>query len=129
VNTNIADFIFGADTLRLDPANDYVAEIPPAIDSVQTLFDALRRELRLPAYFGDNWDAVEECLRDLHWIKVRRVIIVHRDLPRLEARPLKVYLDVLSSSVRDWKPSEAHELAVVFPREAYNGIINIIWNL
>ncbi|MBO6518423.1 MAG: barstar family protein [Rhodospirillales bacterium] len=35
------------------------------IDSDDALFGALALSLSFPDYFGRNWDAVDECLRDL----------------------------------------------------------------
>ena len=65
-------------------AEDYVARIPPSLNTRERLFDALIHELQLPAYFGENWDALSECLRDLSWIESKRVVILHTDLPPLD---------------------------------------------
>ena len=66
----------------------------------------------------ENWDALEECLRDLSWLESRRVIIVHEDLPPLSKDELTVYADVLRSCIRHWKPEDDHELVAVFPEAA-----------
>lgn len=31
---------------------------------------------QFPPYYGENWDALEECLRDLSWLKFRGVAII-----------------------------------------------------
>jgi len=112
---NLSRFCLDLGTLDLDPEKDCVARIPADLRSKQELLRALSRELEFPDYFGHNWDALDECLRDFWWIKQRRVVIVHRDVPQLSPDELAIYLDVLRSAIEDWKPGDDHELVVVFP--------------
>ncbi|MFI8085278.1 barstar family protein [Kitasatospora sp. NPDC086009] len=42
----------------------------------QGVFEEFSRALALPAYFGWNWNALSECLRDLHWIPAQHYLIV-----------------------------------------------------
>ena len=100
------------------PRGAHVARIPEGIDSKTALFRALVPALALPDFFGANWDALEECLKDLSWIGKRTVAIVHEDLPALEKRELASYLSILSDAVMDWKEGEDHALVVVFPASA-----------
>jgi len=100
------------------PRGAHVARIPSGIDGKTALFRALVPELALPDYFGANWDALEECLRDLSWIEKKTVALVHEDLPSLPGKDLLTYLSVLSEAVNDWKDGDAHALAVVFPPAA-----------
>lgn len=118
------DFIFGPAARA--GRNGFVARLPSGISSREHLFDLLTHALRLPPYFGRNWDALEECLRDLSWIMARRVILVHGDLPGLESDDLRVYIDILSNSVRHWRRKQGHELLVVFPHRAKNDVVSLL---
>jgi RNAse (barnase) inhibitor barstar len=61
------------------------------------LFDALTAALALPDYFGRNWDALDECLRD----REEPVTLVVRDAAsRWERAPeeLRMLIDVWLSA-------------------------------
>jgi RNAse (barnase) inhibitor barstar len=107
----------------LDPHADFIARVPSGIADRQALFEALRCGLELPAYFGFNWDALSDCLRDLSWIQSRRVAILHSELPAMSLKEVTKYLEVLSDCVLEWKPGEAHELIIVFPPGAREAIV------
>jgi hypothetical protein len=104
------------------PRGAHVARIPAGIDGKTALFRALVPALALPDWFGANWDALEECLRDLSWIEKRTVALVHEDLPALPQKELATYLSILSDSVADWKEDDEHALAVVFPAKAEKAV-------
>lgn len=98
--------------------------IPAGIRNRQQLFEQYMNAGSFPEYFGLNWDALEECLRDLSWLKPFRIRILHEDLPLKEdLSGLKTYLDVLTSSMAYWKNCcvdsdsgvAGHELSVYFP--------------
>ena len=119
-------FVFDVVKLNLSKTGVFIARIPPRISEKGALFEAFRRELKLPVYFGDNWDALSDCLRDLSWIKCHAVLIQHEDLPPLSDMEVRTYLEVLADSVQDWKRDEGHELFVVFPATARDAIISVL---
>lgn len=47
-----------------------------AIRHEHDLFEALSRALLFPKYFGMNWDALDDCLRDLDWLPARGYVVV-----------------------------------------------------
>lgn len=72
-------------------------------------FDGLMREfareLRFPAYFGGNWPALNECLRDLGWMqKGRYLLVIHHADNLLSEEPaeLPVLWRVLDGVGRYW---------------------------
>ncbi len=93
---------------------DRVATLQHGISSTEKLMDELVRALDLPWYFGRNWNALDEVLRDLSWIPERRVFLVHPDLPKLSTNDLTTYLSVLSDSAQHWARGGGHELTPVF---------------
>jgi len=76
-----------------------VAEISLAKEH---LFKAFASALEFPAWFGQNWDALEDCLGDLSWRAAEGhvLMVLHHD--RLPRDDLGVLLDVLASSAEYW---------------------------
>lgn len=55
----------------------FVVRLGESIRGREDLFREFVRQLQFPGYFGWNWDAFEECLRDLSWLPVNaRVRII-----------------------------------------------------
>lgn len=107
-------FVFYESTEAL--GDGMIASVRAGIAGVDELFDVLTEALHLPDYFGRNWNAVNDVLRDLWWLAPRRVVLVHADLPDLPPYDLREYLDILRVAVDTWKErSGAHELVVAFP--------------
>jgi hypothetical protein len=99
-----------------------VIEVPPGIVTVDELFAVLAKALLLPPYFGFNWNALSDCLRDFHWIPQMEIVMIHGDLPALPDAELTTYLDVLAEACESWQAGEEHVLRVVFPESAQREI-------
>jgi len=46
------------------------------IDSKDALLSQLASAFQFPSYFGHNWDAAEECLRDLGWLPANGYVLI-----------------------------------------------------
>jgi Barstar (barnase inhibitor) len=123
---DLSAFIFYESDSDLNGQTDFTAVIPSKINNKKELLEALRSSLNLPQYFGYNWDALYECLRDLSWIKERRVLILHRDLPLLPRIELSIYLELLYAAVKDSEPEEDHQLTVAFPKQYLDSVADVL---
>ena len=87
----------------------------------------LADKLEFPAYFGRNWDALEECLRDLSWLPANQAIcLIHEDLPlRAGSRDREIYLSLLAECPT--KSDRPHPIRVVFP-SATKAIVQAVLN-
>jgi hypothetical protein len=107
-------FTFVPDTRCFAASDALVARVTGNISTPQQLFDLLYHLLTLPGYFGFNWNALSDCLRDFHWVGQSKVIIVHDKLPELPPSEMRTYLEVLRDAVVEWRSGEPHSLQVVF---------------
>ena len=123
---DLREFRFDLDLSSMRANTQLIVEIPEGLNDRTGLFAALRRGLRLPKYFGENWDALSDCLRDLSWIKFHQVVIMHSDVPNLGDVNLCIYLDILSECVKDWRKDDGHELIAAFPPEAYGTMKHLV---
>ena len=65
------------DFLDLRGRGFLVTEVgPDELSSSSALFGALSREFQFPDYFGENWDAVADCLGDLEWLDEKRFVLL-----------------------------------------------------
>lgn len=131
-----------ADSLQSESdQEEFVLVVPPGIRSKGDLLAAIAGGGQFPGYFGYNWDALQDCLRDLSWIDTKRVAILHSDIPlREDSCQCRTYLEVLQTALADWVqviqpdtieplpdwPFVEHELRVIFPNNARASIARLL---
>ena len=79
----------------------HIFEIRSAIASAEELFEAMAHAMELPDYFGRNWDALHDALKDLAPDPGQRgfVLVIHnaealwRDAARVAGELVEVWLD------------------------------------
>lgn len=118
-------FRFGISDLPESPA--LVAMLPAGITSKDELLSELAKQLHFPDYFGANWDALWECIRDLSWLPNGAVILEHSDVPLAgDVENLKTYLSILNDTVQKrWLAPDRNvrDLIVSFPSESRERIM------
>jgi len=94
----------------------------PAGASKEQLMAAFAGALKLPAYFGFNWDALEECLRD-RLEAAQHLVVVHKDLPLAESpEDQRTYLRLLRDLARDDSPAR---FTAVFPEAVRSHVLEL----
>lgn len=76
------------------------------------LFAEISAALEFPAYFGQNWAALDECLADLSWLPAKTYVLLVRDSMELltaeSPHQFEVFLKVLKAAASEWaEPVEA----------------------
>jgi RNAse (barnase) inhibitor barstar len=69
------------------------------------LFGQFSDALRFPAYFGWNWDALSDCLRDLNWLPADRYLVVIEEPAKLlsgDAEGRRILFGILGQASREW---------------------------
>lgn len=78
------------------------------------LLERVALALSFPDYFGRNWDALIDCLSDLSWCHEPEAIIDHADIPNLQARDLRLYLESLIDASDRRGPERLPRLRIMF---------------
>lgn len=66
------------------------------------LMESVARALAFPAWFGGNWDALEDCLADLSWSKADGHVLLIEDAMGLPADDRGILVDILASVAASW---------------------------
>ena len=73
--------------------------------------------------FSGNCDAFEECIRDLSWVSVQRIVLAHCGVPfASDHEMLRTYLLILSGASDKWDGQSVHNLEIWFPQESESTI-------
>jgi hypothetical protein len=66
------------------------------------LLRRIAARLGFPGWFGENWDALEDCLTDLSWREGEGHVLVFHGFQFLPADELGVLIDVVISAAEFW---------------------------
>lgn len=100
----------------------YVATIP-AVTGKGQLLDRLAKQLKIPAPFGRNWDALEEMLRRLDWLPERSIVLAHEAVPTLASNDLRTYLSILREANAFWEGLGDRYVIAVFSATAREELV------
>lgn len=70
------------------------------------LLAALAREMAFPEWFGQNWDALADCLADLSWRPAEGYLVLLENCDLLHARALDDHLKALelfAAAAKEWR--------------------------
>jgi hypothetical protein len=109
----MSSFRFTTELPRVGDSRILVVEVPKNVDSKVELLSFLAVNLRFPDHFGRNWDALDECLSDLSWLDVDRIVFWHNDVPLLHgSTDRKAYLELLNGLCKE---ELRKKIEVIFP--------------
>lgn len=109
----MSEIEFISDPRSLIPKDAFTVHLMD-IKSKESLLKIIGNKLAFPDYYGNNWDALNDCLNDLHWIDKKEIVLVHDDLPQLHEQDFRTYVQILSDAVEGWKLNSDHNLRVIF---------------
>ena len=117
--------LFAENLADVDVTDARVVRIPAGLLHKRDLLTILARGLAFPGYFGWNWDALEECLSNLTWIKhPRRIVLIHEGLPfQPDWNNRATYLSIVKAAVANREPNQPHELIAVFPARCRDEVL------
>lgn len=70
------------------------------------LLERIAAALEFPAWFGGNWDALEDCLADLSWLLLPQAaghVLVIEGAAGLPADERGILVDILASAASSWR--------------------------
>jgi Barstar (barnase inhibitor) len=82
-------------------------ELPLAgVANKKQFFAACAKQLKLPSYFGGNWDALADCVRDFNWLAGKGYVVClsgQEKFAKSAADDYLTALDVLAEAAVFWK--------------------------
>ncbi|GGJ48330.1 barstar family protein [Deinococcus roseus] len=75
----------------------------------QDLLDAFATDLEFPEYFGQNWDALSDCLMDFSWLEAEGYVLVLEGTHHLEealGEDYDILMEILEETVKFWQEQD-----------------------
>ena len=71
----------------------------------KSLFNTLSSKLHFPDYFGNNWDAFDECFNDLEWLNGNQYVLFFKNFEETlteDLDELNIFLEIIEDAIKDW---------------------------
>jgi RNAse (barnase) inhibitor barstar len=91
----------------------------------EQLMNAAATALHFPKHFGNNWDALEECLTDLEWVDAEGYVIYYDHIDGLlETHPdqFETLVEILRDAVASWKEDGAAMVVLLSGAKGPKGV-------
>lgn len=80
----------------------------------QGFFDEISAALQFPSYFGENWDALDECINDLDWLPATdSYLLLITDADQLledgPFKDLEILMTILEKTAKNWSTGFNHD--------------------
>ena len=85
----------------------------------ESLFNEVSAALQFPSYFGENWDALDECIIDLEWCPARWYLLYIPNAENIlqnDDKSFNIFLSVLWRAAEAWSKPELRGLAINEPK-------------
>ena len=110
--------------MKATPENVFFADLKDTLavpihapSGKQDLLRQIYAGLKMPSEAGLNWDALDEVLHDLSWIREKDIVLLHSGFDALDGEDLEVYAEILSSAAGHWKGRRKHRLYLLLPEK------------
>ena len=83
----------------------------------ESLFQEFAAALQFPYYFGNNWDAFDECIADLSWLPADKYLLFCTDLDRIlseNANDLNTFFILIKDAILEWSKNNEFRKASPF---------------
>jgi len=77
-----------------------------AVSNKKQFLAVCAQQLKLPSYFGGNWDALADCARDLNWLKGAGYVlhmVGHKKFAESAPEDFQTALGVFAEAAEFWK--------------------------
>jgi RNAse (barnase) inhibitor barstar len=77
----------------------------------QELLNEFSNKLNFPGYFGNNWDAMDECINDLEWFSTSPILLIIKNFQEVlknDPSGQEILLSILETTVSDWSKPYPH---------------------
>lgn len=117
---------FGWSLVKHDPLRVVVRFLRGAkMRSLSSLYDEFAAALQFPYYFGENWNAFDECITDLEWIPGDVYVLIITDSQNMlagESDQLEALTTLLAEAGREWSRPVANSHLWKRPAVAFHVI-------
>lgn len=86
------------------------------LNSKDDLLNKISQVMQFPDYFGNNWDALEECLNDLRWLPAAGYAIQFKhadDFVKCCRSDFETFLQIVETVARTWGISDKDFLLII----------------
>ena len=98
------------------------------INRKEQLMNAVATALHFPKHFGNNWDALEECLTDLEWVEADGYLIYYDHIDGLlttHPAEFETLVEILRDSVAAWREDGEPMVVLLSGGKAPKGVAKL----